>query len=64
MAVGFDPTNMRATPARILFQTRIIAPALAGFQYDVAHDGRFLINSLAADAPPSTLLIGWSSRLN
>ena len=34
-------------PARILFQTRIIAPALAGFQYDVAHDGRFLINSLA-----------------
>jgi hypothetical protein len=64
MAVGFDPANLRATPARILFQTRIVAPALASFQYDVAHDGRLLINSLPADAPPLTLLIGWSSRLN
>jgi DNA-binding winged helix-turn-helix (wHTH) protein/Tol biopolymer transport system component len=64
MAVGFDPASLRATPARILFQTRIVAPALASFQYDVARDGRLLINSLPADAPPFTLLIGWSSRLN
>jgi DNA-binding winged helix-turn-helix (wHTH) protein/Tol biopolymer transport system component len=64
MAVGFDPANVRATPARILFQTRIVAPALAGFQYDVAHDGRFLINSLPAGSAPLTLLIGWTSRLN
>jgi hypothetical protein len=62
MAVGFDPANVRATPARILFHTRIVAPALAGFQYDVAHDGRFLINSLPADSPV-TLLVGWTSRL-
>jgi len=64
MAVGFDAASVRATPARILFQTRIAAAALAGFQYDVAHDGRFLINSLLADSPPLTLLIGWTSRLN
>jgi hypothetical protein len=64
MAVGFDPGNVRATHARILFQTRIAAPALAGFQYDVAHDGRFLINSLPADSAPLTLLIGWTSRVN
>ena len=64
MVVGFDPGNARATPARILFQTRIVARALAGFQYHVARDGRLLINSLPADAPPLTLLIGWNSRLN
>jgi DNA-binding winged helix-turn-helix (wHTH) protein/Tol biopolymer transport system component len=64
MSVGFDPANVRPAAARILFQTRIVAPALAGFQYDVAHDGRFLINSLPAGAPPLTLLVGWSSRLN
>jgi DNA-binding winged helix-turn-helix (wHTH) protein/Tol biopolymer transport system component len=64
MSVDFDPATVRATPARILFQTRIVAPALAGFQYDVARDGRFLINSLPADSAPLTLLIGWTSRLN
>jgi WD40 repeat protein len=64
MAVGFDPATVRATPARILFKTRIVAPALAGFQYAVAHDGRFLINSLPADSAPLTLLTGWTSRLN
>ena len=64
MVVGFDRGNARPTLARILFQTRIVARALAGFQYDVARDGRLLINSLPADAPPLTLLIGWSSRLN
>jgi DNA-binding winged helix-turn-helix (wHTH) protein/Tol biopolymer transport system component len=64
MAVDFDPLSVRATAARILFQTRIVAPALAGFQYDVAHDRRVLINSLPADAPPLTLLTGWTSRLN
>jgi hypothetical protein len=61
MAVGFDPATVRAPP-RILFQTRIVAAALAGFQYDVAHDGRFLINSLPGDSAPLTLLIGWTSR--
>lgn len=64
VVAGFDPGNGRATSARILFQTRIVAPALAGFQYDVARDGRLLINSLPADVSPLTLLIGWSSRLN
>lgn len=64
MVVAFDPVNVRAIPARILFQTRIVAPALAGFQYDVAHHGRFLMNLLPADSPPLTLLIGWTSRLN
>lgn len=64
MVVDFDPTNVRAKPARILFKTRIVAAALAGFQYDVARDGRFLINSMPANAPPLTLLTGWTSRLN
>jgi len=64
MTVDFDSSNVRVTAARVLFRTRIVAPALAGFQYDVAHDGRVLINSLPADAPPLTLLTGWNSRLN
>ena len=52
-----------------LFQTRIVGGGnnLPGFrqQYDVARDGRFLINvALESDAPPITLLFDWKPRLN
>jgi hypothetical protein len=52
MAVSFDPCSGRAGPPRELFQTRIVRVSLAGFQYDVEPDGRFLINSLRAGSPP------------
>jgi len=45
------------------FQTRIVASALVGFQYDVAGDGRFIINSLPASSVPFTLISGVSTRL-
>jgi hypothetical protein len=48
-----------------LFQTRIAATSTSGYrqQYDVARDGRFLINSVTEDAgtPPITLLLNWRS---
>ena len=45
-------------------QTRIVAPGYDYFQYDVAADGRFLINSLPASYPPHlTLLSGWTALL-
>ena len=37
-----------------------IASALTDFQYDVAPDGRFLVNSHAAQL---TLMTGWTDRL-
>jgi DNA-binding winged helix-turn-helix (wHTH) protein/Tol biopolymer transport system component len=62
MAVGFDPVTGQATPPRAMFVTRIVATALAGFQYDVAPDGRFLINTLPTRTSPLTLLTGWRSH--
>jgi hypothetical protein len=59
MAVSFDAETGRAGAPRQLFQTRIIGASLVGFQYDVAPDGRFLINSLPASSSPLTLLTGW-----
>jgi hypothetical protein len=38
-------------------------PALAGFQYDVALDGRFLINTWPSATSPLTLLSGWPSQV-
>jgi eukaryotic-like serine/threonine-protein kinase len=64
MAVGFDFKEGRALgPAHELFQTRIIGTRIAGIQYDVAADGRFLINSLPPDSSPLTLLTGWTALL-
>ena len=64
MAVTFDGQRMSASAPRALFQTRIVAPACDYFQYDVAPDGRFLINSLPVSyAPHLTLLAGWTSLL-
>lgn len=63
MAVDFDPAKTSVSATRVLAQTRIIASALTGFQYDVAPDGRFLVNSLNSDAAPLTLMTGWTDRL-
>jgi hypothetical protein len=43
---------------------RLIAVNIANWQYDVAPDGRFLINSLPSNAAtPLTLLKGWDAQL-
>lgn len=60
MAVDFDPMARRASVPRELFNTRILAPNLFGFQYDVAPDGRFLVNAFQLGNPaPLTLITGW-----
>jgi hypothetical protein len=64
MEVEFDAEKGTASVPRVLFQTRIVAARLAFFQYDVASDGRFLINSFPSDsAAPLTLLTGWTALL-
>jgi len=64
MAVTFDPQHKSAGVPRVLFQTRIIAPSFFATQYDVAADGRFLINSVPANfSSPLTLLTGWTAQL-
>jgi hypothetical protein len=64
MAVSFDPKTGSAGAPRVLFQTRIVAPNFAAFQYDVASDGRFLINSFPSNSSsPLTLLTGWTTLL-
>lgn len=59
MAVSFDPQNGNAGAPQMLFQTRIVAATIAGIQYDVSPDGRFLINSLPSRTAPLTLVTGW-----
>ncbi|MFY9528010.1 MAG: protein kinase, partial [Candidatus Acidiferrales bacterium] len=64
MAVSFDPQTRSASVPRVLFQTRIVAPNFAVWQYDVAPDGRFLINSLpSGSSSPLTLLTNWIALL-
>jgi Tol biopolymer transport system component len=64
MEVNFDSARGTAGTPRTLFQTRIVAANLVLFQYDVAPDGRFLVNSfLASNSSPLTLLTGWTALL-
>lgn len=63
MAVSFDTHTGQPGPPRELFRTRIIRASLIAWQYDVAPDGRFLINSLPAGSPPLTLLAGFHALL-
>ncbi|HEV7519720.1 MAG TPA: protein kinase [Candidatus Angelobacter sp.] len=62
MAVDFDPRTQSAKAPRTLFQTNIISPKFILRQYDVARDGRFLINSLpSGSAPPITMIAQWAA---
>ena len=64
MEVEFDANKRAASAPRFLFQTRIVAPNFVFFQYDVAPDGRFLINSFPSDSSaPLTLITGWTALL-
>ena len=64
MAVSFDPQHKLVGAPRVLFQTRIVAPNFFGTQYDVAADGRFLINSVPSNySSPLTLITGWTAHL-
>lgn len=63
MSVDFDRSTGTAGMTRPLAQTRIVGAALVGHQYDVAADGRFIVNVRTNDAAPLTLLSGWDSSL-
>jgi hypothetical protein len=63
MVVDFDPVKGSAGAPRVIAQTRIRAASFVGHQYDVAPDGRFIVNSVSAVPSPLTLMSGWTSRL-
>jgi Tol biopolymer transport system component len=64
MAVTFDPQSVTASAPQVLFQTRIVTFSHDFYQYDVAPDGRFLINSLPSSySSPLTLVTGWTALL-
>jgi len=64
MSVTFDAQTKSASAPQVLFQTRIFAPTFVSHQYDVAPDGRFLINSLpSSNSAPLTLLDKWTAEL-
>jgi Tol biopolymer transport system component len=59
MMVNLELRNgeINASAPRLVFQTRITAPHIALFQYAVAGDGRFLINSLPTESPSALTLL-------
>ena len=64
MGVSFDAKKRWAGPPRVVFQTRIVAPAFFATQYDISGDGRFLINSVPSNySSPLTLVTGWTVQL-
>ena len=64
MSVAFDGEKKSVSTPRVLFQTRIISPTFVSTQYDVASDGRFVINSLVSNnSSPLTMLDKWTSEL-
>jgi Tol biopolymer transport system component len=64
MAASFDPQKKMVGAPRVVFQTRIVAPSFVDHQFDIAPDGRFLINSLpSGNSSPLTLMTGWNANL-
>jgi serine/threonine protein kinase len=64
MVVDFNPATFAADPPQVVAQTRITTAMFGWFQYAVAPDGRFLINSFPSGASsPLTLITGWTARL-
>jgi len=64
MSVAFDAEKKSASAPRVLFQTRIISSTFVSTQYDVAPDGRFIINTLVSNnSSPLTMLNNWTAEL-
>jgi eukaryotic-like serine/threonine-protein kinase len=64
MVVAFDPAKHSAGPPQLFAASRITVAMFGWFQYDVAPDGRLLVNSLPADnSSPLTLLSNWTAEL-
>jgi Tol biopolymer transport system component len=67
VAVSASPTGFAAATPELLFATRIAGGGVSqgqGRQYDVAADGRFLINMVldSAAAAPITLIQNWNPQ--
>ena len=64
MVVAFNPAAFVAGSPQVVAQTRVTTAMFGWFQYAVAPDGRFLINSFPSGASsPLTLITGWTARL-
>jgi hypothetical protein len=66
-SIAVTGTTLEPGTPMALFQTRIFGGGTdngVGRQYDVAKDGRFLINTVLEDAAsPITLLLNWKPPL-
>jgi eukaryotic-like serine/threonine-protein kinase len=64
MVADFDAVKRSSGTPRLVMQTRIAVTTFGWFQYAIAPDGRFLINSLpAGDSSPLTLVSGWPALI-
>lgn len=67
MAAGIrlTPTELRVGAIRPLFKFQFRRIRLDAYPYDVAPDGRFLVNTLVEDTAPAaiSLLVNWPSAL-
>jgi eukaryotic-like serine/threonine-protein kinase len=58
-------STLQPGPAVALFQPRVMGldEVDAGLQYDIASDGRFLLNSEIDDSSPITVIVNWTPPL-
>jgi len=64
MVVSFDNTKGVASSPTVFVQTNIALTTFGWFQYDVAKDGRLLVNSLpASSSSPLTLIVNWETEM-
>ena len=65
MVVSFDGVTGRVSPPELVVQTRVTTAAFGWFQYGVAVDGRFLVDSLpVSNGAPLTLITNWQPPAN
>jgi serine/threonine protein kinase len=64
MVVAFNPATLSAGLPQVVAQTRVTTAMFGWFQYAVAPDGRFLINSFpSGTSSPLTLITDWTAGL-
>ena len=63
VSVGVGPDFAAGRPAALFTPNALVGGLGVGWFYDVAADGRFLINMLVErTSPPATVLINWSAQ--
>jgi hypothetical protein len=63
LGTNVDKTSAEVSPPRALFPILVNAPAFGNAAYDVASNGRFLIQVPTKQTPPLNMIVNWTALL-